>query len=352
MGAKYLLSGLLLLLGSSRPLLAQEPDRFFYQYFTGTVGPDTAYLHLQHSDGQYTAYLHQGNQPPALLEGTEPANYLVLSEVPPGSAEGLGDSFKLEWGYGRQLSGLRISADSSRQQAVILHPARPAVHFEPLVREYLFQKTTVPNKSSAEVPSWEFPISFWLLQAQSSAKLSPELQENLGQKLLNCAEPHLPELCLNQQALEAYTEATAENTLPAQNFMLQRQQYLLHQNNRLVVIREVESSFWGGAHGNHRIRYINLDLSTGRQLRLTDIFRPEQLDRLAELVVSRASTSTRAEEVRQELGEFYLTPGGLGLTFNTYSIGSYADGPQEFFFSFAELVKALGSVTVAQSYIY
>jgi hypothetical protein len=215
----------------------------------------------------------------------------------------------------------------------------------------MFRKITVGNAGQEDVKAWEFPVSYWLLEPTYSSYIQESVQDSIRKFTLGCSQALSTEVCLNQRAIQLFTEATAESELPSMNFESEQRQQVLFQNQQLLVIKNFSYSYWGGAHGMYSYLYSNIDLNSGKQLRLSDIFSPESIEKLAEYISAQARIPTDLSEVKSGLQQFYLSPGGLGLVFNVYSIASYADGVQEFYFTWEELEKNVGSVATARSYV-
>ena len=335
---------------------AQDLPRFFYKYYEGTLGNSPISLHLQHKDGFLTGYYYYKSKgQPLSLNGSVTDGMFRLEEsVPTRDEDGLSVTgyWSIEFGYGNQISGSWRAPKSENTLSIILHEKKSPVAFEPMVREFIFRKTSVGNSSNEEVKVWEFPISFSLLIPKTGLQSPQNVQDSLLNYVLDCKD-HLaePEVCINNSAVKLFNEATRDYTLPAVNFEYSQSQKVMYQNNDLLVLEHGGYSFWGGAHGNSYVGYYNFDMNTGEVLSLRKLLTGEQLDKLAAYIQQNAYYPTEVSDVREGLKEFYLTPGGLGLVFNTYLIASYADGIQEFYVKWEDLETVVGPVALLKSYV-
>ncbi len=125
----------------------------------------------------------------------------------------------------------------------------------------------------------------------------------------------------------------------------------------------VEHSFWsdmGGAHGNGGIENFNIDMETGKLLEIGDVLPESAMTPLmaqcrAQIVAAKkerlsgepydpATDSFLTDEVISEhlatLSRWSIRQEEITVTFDSYAIGSYAEGPYECVFPTAE-IKAM-----------
>ncbi|HPT82806.1 MAG TPA: DUF3298 and DUF4163 domain-containing protein [Limnochordia bacterium] len=106
----------------------------------------------------------------------------------------------------------------------------------------------------------------------------------------------------------------------------------------LLSLELVTYTFTGGAHGMTFCDYINIDLTTGRQLTFWDLFdTEEEVARAAEAINERIAQEPEWFFIDQftpglfsaEQG-FYLTDEHVVICFGLYELAPYAAGIQEF----------------------
>ena len=127
----------------------------------------------------------------------------------------------------------------------------------------------------------------------------------------------------------------------------------LAQDDLISVQFDVGSYYQGAAHPNSYSEVVNYDLKNGRQLKLSDLFKPgakylqaiatyciadlkkqskEKGDSLlAEQIESGAAPSPKNNESWQ------ITKKGLGINFDAHQVGPYAAGPQFVLVPYANL---------------
>ena len=119
----------------------------------------------------------------------------------------------------------------------------------------------------------------------------------------------------------------------------------LAQDDLISIQFNVGSYFQGAAHPNSYTEVINYDLKNGRQLKLSDLFKPgaKYLQPIANYCVadlkkqqatekgkalSDSEIDTGAAAVPKNYQSWTITRKGLGVNFDAYQVGPYAAGPQ------------------------
>ncbi|HST51831.1 MAG TPA: DUF3298 domain-containing protein [Pyrinomonadaceae bacterium] len=129
-----------------------------------------------------------------------------------------------------------------------------------------------------------------------------------------------------------------------------------YADDDLISVSFVESTFAGGAHPNYNFFTITYDLKGGRELKLSDLFKPG-----AKYIEAVAAYATRDLQSRKDpdggenmglaqdvfadgakpLAENYarwnITKKGLMFTFDPYQVGPYAYGSQSVIIPYARL---------------
>ncbi len=131
---------------------------------------------------------------------------------------------------------------------------------------------------------------------------------------------------------------------------------VVYADDDLVSVTFSESTFAGGAHPNTNYFTINYDLKQGRELKLSDLFKPGA--RYLEAVSAYSTRDLRARtdpESKENMGlaqdifadgakptaenyaRWNITKKGLMFTFDPYQVGPYAYGPQTVVIPYASL---------------
>lgn len=116
------------------------------------------------------------------------------------------------------------------------------------------------------------------------------------------------------------------------------QAYIDYVDEDYLGICMMGESYWGGAHGSYWYDYYVFDRHTGKRLTLQDFVNnsPEEITEIvkAYIVAGYEWTDGSQAEDALEPDRFFLTAEGLGIHYDVYEIGSYADGPFEFIIPF------------------
>src|SRR5215217_2416190 len=116
----------------------------------------------------------------------------------------------------------------------------------------------------------------------------------------------------------------------------------LAQDDLVSIEYKVGSYFQGAAHPNTFSEPINFDLKNGKQLKLSDLFKPasKYLQAIATYCIADLKKQAKdkglldeeidkgAAPVAKNYQSWTITKRGLGITFDAYQVGPYAAGPQ------------------------
>lgn len=117
---------------------------------------------------------------------------------------------------------------------------------------------------------------------------------------------------------------------------------MLAQDDLVSVKFDVGSYYQGAAHPNSYSDVINFDLKNGKQLKLSDLFKPGSkfLPAIADYSIADLKKQGKEKGLTDEeiqngaapLAKNYqswiITKKGVGITFDAYQVGPYAAGPQ------------------------
>ena len=116
----------------------------------------------------------------------------------------------------------------------------------------------------------------------------------------------------------------------------------LAQDDLISIQYLVGSYYQGAAHPNSGSEVINFDLKNGKQLKLSDLFKPgsKYLSTIANYCVADLKKQSKekglidddinegASATAQNYHSWTITKRGLRITFDAYQVGPYAVGPQ------------------------
>lgn len=138
-------------------------------------------------------------------------------------------------------------------------------------------------------------------------------------------------------------------------YELERNVEVLYSNEKLVCVKFNEYSFFGGAHPNSVMFYTNIDLQTGRTIKLDELFvegYKSELNKMAEKYF-RKERELKPDEDLEQAGfwfnenkfsvneNFAIEKTGLSFFFNDYEVTSHAAGPTLIEIPFAELTSII-----------
>ena len=116
----------------------------------------------------------------------------------------------------------------------------------------------------------------------------------------------------------------------------------LAQDDLVSIKFDVGSYFQGAAHPNSYADVLNFDLKNGRQLKLSDLFKPgaKLLQAIATYCIADLKKQAKDKGLLDEeiekgaaasadnYASWTITKRGLGIYFDPYQVGPYAAGPQ------------------------
>ena len=127
----------------------------------------------------------------------------------------------------------------------------------------------------------------------------------------------------------------------------QQYELLSPPGNLLSLKFDININIEGTAHPNTHSRTVTYDLEAGADVRLGQLFLPgsDYLERIANYCIAELETrdisfdasSTGAEPVPENYGNWNVTAEGLLITFDASQVAGYAAGPQQVVVPYAEL---------------
>ncbi len=130
----------------------------------------------------------------------------------------------------------------------------------------------------------------------------------------------------------------------------------LYEKN-LLVYKNYQEEYTGGAHGMYATHFLNLDLSTLKPLQLDDLFdTPDYREVLTDLIWNQlmAEHKVTTHEALEDLGfgvtgevapieNFYLSKDGITFFYNVYDIAPYVNGPVQVTIPYVMMNKIMGA---------
>jgi len=127
----------------------------------------------------------------------------------------------------------------------------------------------------------------------------------------------------------------------------------LAQDDLVSIKFDVGSYYQGAAHPNSYSDVLNYDLKNGKQLKLSDLFKPgtKYLQAISSYCIAELKKQMKADDgtvdnqaiengaapVAKNYQSWNLTKRGLGINFDAYQVGPYAAGPQFVLVPFSNL---------------
>ncbi len=137
------------------------------------------------------------------------------------------------------------------------------------------------------------------------------------------------------------------------NWELLRFMHIVYNESYILSFYILNYAFTGGAHGLESLDYSNVDLRTGKLLKLDDIIREgrrQDLSRLLTLKLKRMNNIPESQKLSDNgyfVNEilpnenFYLCRGGIGFVYNHYDIAPYSFGATDIFLTVDEMRNIL-----------
>lgn len=176
---------------------------------------------------------------------------------------------------------------------------------------------------------------------------NPDLQEKLNERWSEETTGFVDEIKDAAQDFSKEFEEELAHWLPFQVGVDYRVAYL---DESLVSISTVYYRYTGGAHGFSYHKSTNVDLSTGKDLILADLFvagydycqviEDEVVRQIEAKPMDYFEEDWRDQKITQD-HDFCLTPEGIVIYYGLYEVAPYSSGIPEFTISFAKLWEGL-----------
>ena len=125
----------------------------------------------------------------------------------------------------------------------------------------------------------------------------------------------------------------------------------IYQSDDIITLAISTYEFKGGAHGNDKIKFLNLDAKTGKILNQTDII--DNLKGFKTIAETHFIKSMELEKDQMKMEDFFFgkpfqlpenigfSDDGLVLLYNVYEVASYEQGYTEFVIPFEDIESFL-----------
>jgi len=140
-----------------------------------------------------------------------------------------------------------------------------------------------------------------------------------------------------------------------------------HDANAISVLFYVDTYFSGAAHPSNWSYSVNYDLNANKEMQLSDLLTGAYVNKLSEFCIkdiTRQKTENEGVQINEQDDQvkdgagpkeenfqvFNITPEGLLITFPTYQVASYAEGPFDVLVPYAELKDFIKS-GILQKYV-
>lgn len=206
-----------------------------------------------------------------------------------------------------------------------------------------FQTVSIENTYNAD-------ISVNIDKATGNSALSEQINSNIEKCIVTSLSDSL-----NNESLETllisfdkdYTEFKndfPESAEPVWELHIETE--ATYQSESVISIAVSTYDFQGGAHGNDKITFVNLDAKTGKQLAFSDLI--EDSEEFKNLAQTHFVKSLKDEDGGSSMEDFFFgksfqlpenigfSDDGLVMLYNIYEIASYAQGYTEFVIPFEE----------------
>lgn len=343
-----------LLLCSTLVAVAQDETRDTVRRYEGTIGKDLAITLILKNvvdsgeeswSGSY--YYHKTGIPISLSQQQGDGGKLVFRENDhwDGDKDVFSGIWKVKAG-GDTVTGTWSSPDGKKSLPVTLKETYSAGSLRVEIRGF---KSSWSRKREREEIGEEKSIAFLQLNGETAgvAPVNAALRKLAWIAASDHDEEHHPEppAEVSIPDIEKAVTVTQPNELDWTDAHMESHTTTMDvvmNDSGFLCISTLGYSYTGGVHGNYGLSHATFDMTTGRELNLADFTNPGFEKRWAELgaVEIRSSMGQKPNSPLTESGLFedtlelnqnwFLTPGGIGFSYDPYEIASYGRGIVEF----------------------
>lgn len=349
----------------------------FYKHFAGNVGDNISlvldvvvvgeklkgYYYYYYADRQGdTSWTHFGKSMP-IVGHFKADNTFDFSEFKP-EVKGAVFAGDIKNGI---LTGTWTSADGKKKL-----PFSATEHYPTgtMAFKVFYARSDIPLFEKKATPSAAMELSLLLPDGFPATGIADSVRKNIylnyfGHSSLDGS----PEMLINQAKTryadnyrksneDIYQEGAASF-----NWSKIKEVNILHNEHDVLSLEFHDYGFTGGAHGLSISKFKVIDLQTGMQVGLDELFVPGYREELEKAInrAARVKYKLAREEGLKKAGfyddavspgeNFYLTKDGIGFFYNQYEVAPFALGPVSIFVSFQDLKSILAPGSAAQRLI-
>lgn len=143
-------------------------------------------------------------------------------------------------------------------------------------------------------------------------------------------DPDLKSLPLQSIAsdfITNYSEFMRDFPESSQSWFMDHSIKVESETDSVLLISAAINEYGGGAHGNYAINYYQVNKATGKPVKLTELYTPEEINRMSTImsVSIDPSISLLTETIRPN-ENFILTKDSITFIYNPYEIAPYSEG--------------------------
>jgi len=317
------------------------------KYFKGSIGSSfDLQMKLVRADPQLTgSYFYQRVGTRINLRGTiDPDGKFVLEEFDPaGKQTGL---FKGMWTVDAQNGTAQLAGFWSKPgQKETDKSIAFSVHEEPITLSGDAEIVAKSIKETNKQLNYEIMVQY----PQVTGGANPNF-EKFNQVVRALVTKKVAEFKKDVQPKEG-DEAPPEGSMGSDIGI--SYEVAMARDDLISVEFDVGSYYQGAAHPNTYTETLNYDLKNGKQINLSDLFKPgaKYLQTLAQYCIPDLKKQSKAkddmlpdDEIQSGAGpsaknyrSWKITRKGLGINFDAYQVGPYAAGPQYVLVPYANL---------------
>lgn len=327
------------------------------KYFKGSIGSSLDLeMKLVRADPQLSgSYYYQRVGTRINLRGTiDPDGKFVLDEFDPAGKQT--GAFKGLWTVDAQDGAVKLAGFWSKAGANAKEGDKTAafsLHEEPIALSGDAELSSKQIKESNKKSRYEIAAQFPQLSGGSNPNFEKFNQAARGAVTRMVAA--FKKQVADQEGVESVPDATPESTPEpsAGSDLTVAYDVALAQDDLISVAFDVSEYYQGAAHPNSFSEVINYDLKNGRQLKLSDLFKPgsKYLQTLSTYAIADlkkqskekgdaltdADIQTGAGPKGENYDKWTITRRGVGINFDAYQVGPYAAGPWSVVVPYANL---------------
>lgn len=317
------------------------------KYFKGSIGSSLdLQMKLVRADPELSgSYYYQRIGTRINLRGTiDPDGKFVLNEFDPaGKQTGV---FKGLWTVDAQDGAVKLAGFWSKTGANEKESDKTAafsLHEEPITLSGDVELVARQIKESNKKSMYEIAAQYPQLSGGSNPNF--EKFNQAARAVVTHKVAEFKKQVAAQEGVESVPDASPEATPDAAtgSDLTVEYEIALAQDDLISIEFNVSEFYQGAAHPNSYSEVVNYDLKNGRQLKLSDLFKPgaKYLQTLSSYAIADLKKQSKqkgealtendiqagAGPKSENYDKWTITRQGVGINFDPYQVGPYAVGP-------------------------